>query len=322
MLFPIFSGLCLALKWGRLKDNEARSYEQELVARFVLEAKRNGDPIHEARALAMQGVMFYNMGKLEQCLETHHTLDKVYDVRTHTKGICKAYGSDRAAQNYGLCAQWHELLRNTSDMIITIEFVLETLLPEMEERNVHNQFMLLYPILMVMKNQGTPQRALNLFENHVVNMFQLHYGSDASTFCLSMYKPTVYLLKLLAIENEETIIDATFVDEIIEWITEETVGEFKKDLESVTVNLGRDGTGAVAEICLLVATNNRICAQMSESQRKVVLHTGLKLAESSVERSKHNIGYQYAYKEVKPVLERLRQVISQSKKEQECKDYT
>ena len=311
MLFPIFSGLCLALKWGRLQDDEARTYEQELVARFVLEAGRNGDPIHEARALAMQGVMFYNMGKLDECLETQRKLDQVYDVRQHSSGICKSYGSDRAAQNYGLCAQWHELLGNTDDMMATIEFVLETLLPEMEERNVHNQFMLLYPILLVMKNQGMAKRALTIFENHVVNMFQLHYGSDASTFCLAMYKPTVYLLKLLTIRDSNEPPDTQFVDEIIEWITDESVGEFKKDLESVTVNLGRDGVGAVAEICSLVATNSDICAKISESARNSVLRKGLKLAEDSIERSKDNIGFQYAFKEVLPVLGQLQQLISE-----------
>jgi len=308
MLFPIFSGLCLALKWGRLKDDESRSYEQEVVARFVHEAKVHGDPVHEARALAMQGVMFYNLGLLDKCLQTQSKLDEVYDVKRHSKGICKAYGSDRAAQNYGLCAQWHELLKNYDEMLKTIEFILDVLLPEMEERNVHNQFMLLYPMLIVMKGQGMATRALNIFEKHVVKMFEEHYGSDASTFCLAMYKPTVNLLKLLAARDENYIIDDETWDEIIEWALLENTGSFKTDLESVTVNLGRDGIGAVAEICLLLTTNEISCSRMNQNQRSALIEKGLELANKSIERSANNVGFQYAFKEVKVVQEQLEEL--------------
>uniref|UniRef100_A0A7S2LAG3 Uncharacterized protein n=1 Tax=Leptocylindrus danicus TaxID=163516 RepID=A0A7S2LAG3_9STRA len=305
MLFPIFSGLCLALKWGRIKDDAEKTYEQELVARFVLEANRHGDPIHEARALAMQGVMFYSLGKLDDCLETQRKLDDVYDVNEHSTGICKSYGSDRAAQNYGLCTEWHELLGNHDEMMETIEFVLNILLPKMEERNVHNQFMMLYPVLIVMKGQGMAHRALQIFQAHLVDMFEQHYGSNASTFCLAMYKPTVFLLKLLAAKDEGVEISSEQLQEIGDWVTDDKAGEFTQDLESVTVNLGRDGIGVVAEICLLLLENTTASALMSEDVRERIKQKGITLAEASVSRSKDHVGFRYAYKEVKDVLKKL-----------------
>lgn len=305
MLFPIFSGLCLALKWGRIHDDAEKTYEQELVARFVLEANRHGDPIHEARALAMQGVMFYSLGKLNDCLETQRKLNEVYDVNEHSTGICKSYGSDRAAQNYGLCCEWHELLGNQNEMTETVEFVLNTLLPKMEERNVHNQFMMLYPVLMVMKGQGMANRALRIFEAHVVKMFEQHYGSNASTFCLAMYKPTVFLLELLSAREEGVEISNKQLQKILNWVIDEKAGEFTRDLESVTLNLGRDGTGVVAEICLLLLKNTAACALISEVVRESIILKGTNLAKASVSKSKDKEGFRYAYKEVKNVLKEL-----------------
>ena len=95
IVFPVFSGLFLAIKWGGIEQDDNCQYEQELVALFVEETKVNGDHVHYARALAMQAEMYARLGKLNKAFESFEQLKSIYDADLHSQKISEVYGSDR-----------------------------------------------------------------------------------------------------------------------------------------------------------------------------------------------------------------------------------
>lgn len=90
---PIFSGLFLQIKAGKVDLDE-----RILVDKFVKVTKLNRDDVHFIRALAMKGEVNARLGHYKSALSASALLASAYDAETHHESICKAYGSDRAAQ--------------------------------------------------------------------------------------------------------------------------------------------------------------------------------------------------------------------------------
>ena len=89
----MFSGLFLQIKAGKIQLDE-----RILVDKFVKVAKLHGDDVHFTRALAMKSEVNARLGHFETALYAFALLETIYDAGSHHEGICKAYGSDRAAQ--------------------------------------------------------------------------------------------------------------------------------------------------------------------------------------------------------------------------------
>jgi hypothetical protein len=47
ILFTLFSGLFVLLKFGMIEQDKECTYEQEIVRRFVEETKIHGDPVSQ-----------------------------------------------------------------------------------------------------------------------------------------------------------------------------------------------------------------------------------------------------------------------------------
>jgi len=102
------------IRGGKIKKEDMRSYEQYLVQRFVDEAQLHGDPIHLCRALAMQADTLNRFGEVDKALDIQLRLTKLYNFDDHSAGICRAYGSDRAAQTFSSSALWLEQSGHTA----------------------------------------------------------------------------------------------------------------------------------------------------------------------------------------------------------------
>lgn len=93
IMFPVLSGLFLQVKAKKIHLDE-----RILVDKFVKVTTLHGDPIHITRALAMKSEVNARLGHFETALNAFALLETTYLVKSHHEGICKEYGSDRAAQ--------------------------------------------------------------------------------------------------------------------------------------------------------------------------------------------------------------------------------
>lgn len=248
-MFPIFSGLFICLKFGHIEQDDKCTYEQDLVKQFVNETRLNGDPVHYTRALAMLGELQGRLGNLDKAFEALRELETVYDVEAHSAGICKAYGSDRAAQLFGVSSLWCMEQNNANDALRTCQYIINEIMPKMEPRNVHNSAMILYPVIWAMKENGLALEARETFVQFVAERFREHYGEGASTALLPLYEPILMLLDLAGKQSTE-------VDRYNEYVELALVKDnlcFSKMLNNAMGNLGRAPVAMSAEICLLLA---------------------------------------------------------------------
>lgn len=268
ILFPIFSGLFVALKFGQIEQDEECTYEQSLVARFVYETRLHGDPVHYTRALAMQAEMYGRLGKYEKALEIQALLTQVYDAAEHSEDISECYGSDRCAQSFGMSAVWHDKLGFPEKALETCWYVINDLIPKMEPRNVHNSCVMMYPLLWILKKQGYALEARDNFVRIVVEAFDQYFGGGRSTFCLPVYESILMLLDLAGDPGNEE-----HFAEYIDWATNEENLRYGTVINCSLGNLGRCPDTISAEICLLLADRMEDCRQ-----KRQLIRTGLEVA--------------------------------------------
>jgi class 3 adenylate cyclase len=252
IVFPVISGILLALKWGAIEDDEDASYERELVRKFVESARAHGDLGHVSRAIALKGVMLQRLGKWTEAVASQEELEMVYTTEL-SEGICKAYGSDRGAQSYPLAAQWLYITEGwkrsekVEEQVAKSVELIES--KEMEERNVHNKFMLVYPLVCLNLEGGKEEAgaALDLWEAHILAPFAKHYSADAKVFFKTAYQPVFWLLAIKA--GRETEKEKTAAGEYLrECARGSQVVGGSALLDTVMVLLGRGFSSLAAEL--------------------------------------------------------------------------
>ena len=304
IFFTIVSGLCLCLKWGTIVDDKTCSFEQQLLVRFVNEARAHGDPIHLARALALQGIFLSRIGKYDDAIASHLLLEDIYDAETFPQEISKHYGSNRAGQNFGLCAQWYDLKDDVCEMMKRVNFITQNILPNEDQRNVHNMFMVLFPAIWVMKRHGMSSRAKFLWNRYLLQNFKDFYGDGGRTWSMRFFDLVLYLLDAVIMEegddkneNEFHDIDIGYVGNIgntrdnrdkikmmTNWVLTNEFAVFTDSGERL-INLGRDGRSLVAELCLrlarLVIRTDHDCEERNLTVMSL-FEKGLKFANASL----------------------------------------
>jgi len=301
IVFPIFSGLFVALKFGQIQQDKDCSYEQELVKRFVHETRLHGDPIHYTRALAMQCEVYGRLRRFDKALESQKRIQKVYNVKKHSAAICKAYGSDRSAQSFSMSALWHLMMGHTKTALETCRYVIKELLPQMDEKNCHNSAIMMYPCIWVMKDNGYSIQARDAFERFVSSKFTQHFPEGASTFCLPLYKPLHILLTLSGTKTKE--LKENEFSEFLEWALVRENLQFSKTIDNSMSNFGRNAKAITAEICLQLGRRMR-----PSKKRAQLIEIGLELARESIQLTRGKDaapGLIIAYRQIKPVYDGL-----------------
>jgi len=300
LVFPIFSGLFLALKFGQIEQDEECIYEQNLARRFVTETKLHGDPVHYTRALAMQAEMYGRLQDFPAAFEAFEQLKRNYDAEKLTASICKAYGSDRSAQCFSISVLWNIQQGDMFAAKETCDYVFEHLMPKMDLKNVHNSAIMLYPTIWVMKSLGLYMEMLEVFVSYVVEPFDEHLGEGSFTFCLPVYDPIMMLLDLC--DTKET--ECENFEDFLSWALEEENLRFGTVINYSLGGLGRDCNSIASEICLLLATRNELEAVEKRATKEALVRNGLVVARESmefvIEQKMHA-----AQLQVEPVLEAL-----------------
>jgi tetratricopeptide (TPR) repeat protein len=308
IIFPIFSGLFLALKFGQIEQDEERRYEQNLVRRFVAETKLHGDPVHYTRALSMQAEMYGNLRDFTHAFEAFEELKKSYDAERLTADISAAYGSDRSAQCFALSALWHLQLGNLTAAEEACYYVFEHLMPKMEMKNVHNSALMLYPLIWVMKDLGKCIEILEIFVKYVVEAFDDYLGEGAFTFCLPIYDPVMMLLDLC--ENKDSD-ECEHFEDFVAWGLEEENLRFGTVINNSLGSFGRDCNSIASEICLLLAQRKEFEDDIYDAEkaetRATLVTNGLVIARESMAFTAEKKMYA-AQMQIKPVLEALEEL--------------
>lgn len=198
-----------------------------------------------------------------------------------------------------MSALWLVEVGNTHEALSTCDLVICDLIPKMEPRNVHNSFVMLFPIIWVLKDNGMALRAKDSFETHVVNAFQEYFGDGAFTFFLPLYDPIVMLMDLYGNQDDEV----EDFEVYLSWGLCEDKLRFGEQLNNVMINFGRNMDSISAEICLLLAKRVN-CA----SKKKKLIKAGLALGEEAVEMSRRLKSYP-CLRRTLPILRELERIV-------------
>ena len=286
IIFPIFSGLFVFLKGGKIQQDKECNFEQNLVRKFVRETNLHGDPVHYTRALAMQCEVKARLGKYKSALESFDKLQAIYDAEEHSEGISAAYGTDRSAQAFSQCALWYLQMGDAKAALEKCNYVLDNLLPLMDPKNVLNMCELLLPIIRIYKPLKEERRMRDLFDRHVVQNFNKHFGKDGVTPCLPIFKPLTMLLDIC--HDPTSFRDDVLVD-AVEWLVDGENGVAPDFLDSVYTKLCWSPNDMVAELCLLVA--KRLIDENGDfGDVRTLLQKGLRLVRKADRKIKNDKG--------------------------------
>jgi tetratricopeptide (TPR) repeat protein len=302
IMFPIFSGMVVFLKGGKILQDNDCSFEQNLAYKFVAETGNLGDPVHITRALAMLCEVQARAGQYSDALATFVEIENVYDPEKHSEAICKAYGTDRTAHAFAQSALWHYQLGDIESALKACDYVLEKLLPLMDASNILNTSELLHPILRMLKPRGEEKRLRDLFQERVVDNFEKF--EIKFTPALPIFKP---LLMLLDICHDPLGYSDPEFEKDVTWLLDENHGNVDDFLDSILVKLGWAANTMVAELCLLFARKLQASnGDMSKVQGLVV--KGVKAARKADWKMKDesgNVTLPIAYEMHEPVMTQL-----------------
>lgn len=300
-IFPIFSGMLVFLKNGSIVEPQNEiTYEQELVANFILEAKQRGIPIvHHLRALAMEVDFYCLAGQYERALASHFVLEDIYSVEEHHALMIQHYHSDRAAQSFGFCARCYCHLGNIDKALKVCHHVVTNLMPIMDVTSTHGNVVLLYPILWIWKDNKLAAEALSAFRKFILIAFHENFGEGATTPALAFFKPIEMLLDIYINDLSKEIIQ-----EYVAWLREnDTFTWVPGTINKSMLRFGRCANSIFAEIFLLLSER---CDD--EELRSEFIIEGLEHACIGLERAEGKNGspkHQSAYDQVKPVYDQL-----------------
>uniref|UniRef100_A0A7S0GE41 Uncharacterized protein n=1 Tax=Proboscia inermis TaxID=420281 RepID=A0A7S0GE41_9STRA len=281
--------------------------QTELAKKFVEQAQIHGDPVHIARALAMEGLVLAGRGMFEDAIDAQKRLEKIYFAEKHSAGVINEYATDRAAQSYGYSVIWYATLGRHEECQAQIDFILDNLLPKMPKKNVHNSFMILFQSLWVLKDRGHVRLAEFVFVKHIYDRFNEYYSKGSSTFFYVVYEPIRVLLRLAVESKEGKDTDERKRKELEGWILSEDffVGSPGKIRAIPMCSLGRDPHCIIAEICLLLAAGRKTF----DERRMQLLRKGAEEANKSNKYTQCNPGYAYSQKQSLSIMGEIQRMI-------------
>lgn len=273
ILFPVFDGLASAVKNGHIKQDDECRYEKAMLRRYMQETRLHGDPIYIIHALTLQADMYGRLGEYEKAIEIQTALSQIYRGDFFSMDLCDIYGLDIGAQCLASGALWRMQLDMKEEALSICRFVTSTVLPQIERRNVHASFMVLYPVLLVLMECGMTTEAREHFELFVCEPFtELPQGM--STFFFPLYDPILMLLDLIGGKK----LDQTIMDDYVEWASDFDNISVGENINARTAEMGRTADSICAEICYLLAR-----ATKDQTLHEMLVDHGRKIANDDVD---------------------------------------
>lgn len=292
----MFSGLFVALRFGL---NDDFKYEQGLVKMFLKETESYGDPVHFSQALAMKAEMFGRHGNFDLAVDVTNEMRGKYIVEEHSHLISHTYGSDRSGQCIAQSALWYLQLGQVESALQVCSYVVEELLPKMDPQNVGNSFLILYPVIWVMKDHGRANEARAAFEKHVLQTFAKRLDERGLTSDRPLHHPIKYLLDLHSSDGA-----TEFLRDYLDWAIVDKHGLFGAELNYTMGSAGRTADTITAELCLLLAKHR----STNQYERAHLICKGFEVAREALNltaEKNESRGMIVAYSQIKPIYDEL-----------------
>ena len=210
IIFPVFSGILIFLKGGKILQDDDLVFEQNLAAQFVRDTQTVGDSVHIIRALSMQCEVYGLVGKFQEAIELISEMEEMYDFERHSANICKHYGTDKAAMALAYRALWYHMIGDEENSMKCCEYVLNDLIPVADPKNILNTCHMMIPVVRLFKPLGKYRRVRDMFQRDVVDNRDKY---DIKTPCRPVFKNVLMLLDICE-DPEKFCTD----DSNIEWI--------------------------------------------------------------------------------------------------------
>jgi len=300
VFFTLYSGYFTVVQIGGAAVNadEKNFLQIDLARSFVEQARIHGDPVHLARALAMEGLSLAGMGKFDEAISAQKQLEEVYCAERLSDGIIREYSTDRAAQNYGYSVLWYEVLGRCEDAQNQIDFVLEELIHMMPPQNVHNSIVILFPSLTVLKEKGMARKAESIFLTHIYDCFYKYFSGDATTFFKPIYTSVKLLYRLAGDmqeqEKDRQLLKNNNYSEIEDWVLSDEVGAEDKIRNIAMIPMGMDIHCIIAEICWYLIIFRRNTLLNNDVRTQELFKKGLAQATKSIDYTQRSPGFEYA----------------------------
>jgi hypothetical protein len=260
------------IKMGAMEQQQSQdsSYEINLVKRFVTETERHGDPIHLSRALAMEADAHAKLNNFELALTSVDRLRRIYQPERHSSQVCEAYGSDRVAQCISLSSMWQNELGYSQDALSTCHYVLTTLMPIMEPSSVHNSFVIVLPVIWILRDKGMARKAQHIFSKYITEAFQKYCQEGATSPSQKLFDPIAILLDL---EKTHGDIEQEKLNQYLDWALTTDL-YFGDAMNKSSLLLGNPIDLINAEICLLLS---RRCDESPSIIKEKLVEKGIDL---------------------------------------------
>ena len=271
----------------------------------------SNDPVHYARAVAMQSEILAKDGRFEEALEAFATMKTTYDVDEHSDLVSKHYGTDRCAQAYALSALWYIEVGKEELAMRTCEYVIDEILDKMDPSNVLNFNVMLLPIIKILKSKGEAKRARELYHTYVIANYERHFKDGQKTPAKPLMKPMMLLLKICEERGPYQ-----GMDDDIQYMAEGDNGTMPNMLDNIYSSLCWSMSSLSAEICLLLA--ERLAERNVElvaydlALAKMLIRKGATLARSADAKLKDEEGgikFILAYETHEPIMRRLEALV-------------
>lgn len=303
--FPLYYCLYQYAEGSHIDANCRQSFMMHLANAFVRESKGLG--LHLCVSLALQAEAFAQGDNYDKALASYERLQSIYDIQLSTQ-ICKIYGTDRAARCHSLAVLWLVKTGATNAALEQSKYVVDSLLPNMDQRNLPNLICILCPLLVFLKNVGkaSASKAKDLCEQYILDHYTKTVESslDHQNLPLIVFKPLHVLLIIHADEFKHARWRSDLTS-IMLWAAEADNGRISSDaLASTMSSLGWSSDTLMAELCLRLSLFAK-----SEPLKKKLLIKCQRLTsaakESMVDRHGNEL-YPIAFKENEEVFAHLK----------------
>jgi hypothetical protein len=210
---------------------------------------------------------------MSKALGIQKLLYSIYDNAAHSKKLHDTYGNDEAALSFSNSAMWHLQLGDKDAALNACRFVIGKLMPKMDHSDVHQSFVMMYPVVLVMKDTGVAVQARKHFDRLVVKPFSTFFGEGKSSFFLPVYEPIMMLLHLVGGDD----LDEDTLEEYAEWAMDRDRLSFGTLANRRLGALGRCADSLSAEICFLLA--GRID---DEETRRILIEHGQDIGQEAL----------------------------------------
>lgn len=280
----------------RLTPSDNFMFGRTLVQRFTNELVSGQHNEHYLRSMSMKTEILALRGQYDNALKICNELREVYSASNYSRLLSQTYGQDHCCQCIAQSAVWSLYLKREDEAAQTCDFVINTLLSSADHRKVGHYFILLYPVILVMKNLDRAREARDLFEEHVVKKSKAILGRQGKTPDMPTHKAIIMLLNLAT-----TDCAVKEIKEIQAWALDEEAGCFSEELDFFTASIGRTAGSITAEICLRLSESEHV----EPSQKSQLLKKGLDLANKSRELIGTAVSMSPALHELEPIYAKL-----------------